>query len=308
MGLVLWGFSGGPAWAWNAAGHRLAAWIAWETMDEETKTAVSELLREHPDFERWSARTKEWNARLGVFLEASTWPDDIRKDKRFFSVGIERPTETEAGFPDMERRLSWHYVDRPLGESSGGLSAAGSLDRQLVQLAKVIGDRQATRSERAYALPWLVHLVADAHQPLHTAARYDAEGNSDHGGNGFEVLNPWAAHSPESNLHRYWDDLPGPPWLIGSRLQEAAQSLIHEQAPPRTHGEPEEWIAESWRIAGKSAYPTGDSGTALTPEFHAAALATARRRVAEAGYRLGNWLGRLLGSRRGEGREGIAGN
>ena len=39
-----------PALAWNAAGHRISAMIAWESMDAGTKSAVGQLLRQHPDF------------------------------------------------------------------------------------------------------------------------------------------------------------------------------------------------------------------------------------------------------------------
>jgi hypothetical protein len=103
-----------PALAWNAAGHRISAMIAWESMDAGTKSAVGQLLRQHPDYERWQARAHGGDPELTAFLEASTWPDDIRKDRRFYTAGREEPTATLPGFPDMERRLRWHYVDRPV--------------------------------------------------------------------------------------------------------------------------------------------------------------------------------------------------
>ena len=44
-----------PAAAWNSAGHRLIAAIAWDQLDEQTRFAVTELLRQHPDYQPWIA-------------------------------------------------------------------------------------------------------------------------------------------------------------------------------------------------------------------------------------------------------------
>jgi hypothetical protein len=84
------------------------------TRSSGAKSAVSAVLRKHPDFERWQERSKDADADRAAFLEASTWPDDIRRDRRFYTAGHAPPTPTLQGFPDMERRLAWHYVDRPL--------------------------------------------------------------------------------------------------------------------------------------------------------------------------------------------------
>lgn len=284
-----------PALAWNAAGHRISAMIAWESMDAGTKSAVGQLLRQHPDYERWQARAHGGDPELTAFLEASTWPDDIRKDRRFYTAGREEPTATLPGFPDMERRLRWHYVDRPVNPGAGTGPAAGAIDRQLAVLARIVGDRQATIAERAYALPWLIHLVGDAHQPLHAASRYGPDGQSDNGGNLVSIVNPFAARYASMSLHRYWDDLPGPPWLRDSRLASAAKSLTALHRPPTSPGTPEQWLDESWRLARERAYPPGDDAVpTISATFHEDALAIAGRRVAEAGYRLADLLQRLL--------------
>ena len=79
-------FSSG-ALAWNALGHRLVAAIAWEEMHADTRAAVTRLLREHPDYPRWRKRAGEDATRSDIeqriFIEASTWPDEIRQDARF---------------------------------------------------------------------------------------------------------------------------------------------------------------------------------------------------------------------------------
>jgi hypothetical protein len=284
-----------PALAWNAAGHRISAMIAWEQLDTNTRAAVAALLREHPDFERWQARGKGADHDLTAFLEASTWPDDIRKDPRFYTAGDQEPTPTLAGFPDMERRLNWHYVDRPLYPGGELQSSPGAIDRQLGALARTLARRKANPSERAYALPWIIHLVADAHQPLHAASRYGRDGRSDNGGNALVIINPYNSRYPSMSLHRYWDDLPGPPWLRNSRLENAVRWLTERYSPPASSGTPEQWLDESWRIACEHAYPPGDEPEpTISAEFHDSALQIANRRVVAAGYRLADLLQRLL--------------
>lgn len=284
-----------PAAAWNAAGHRISAMIAWEHMDAPTRNAVAAILEQHPDFEHWQLRANGADPDLTAFLEASTWPDDIRRDKRFYTAGSEEPTSTQPGFPDMERRLSWHFVDRPVGWYDRLLPSPGVIDRQLVTLARIVGDRKEKPSARAYALPWLIHLVGDAHQPLHAASRYGPDGRSDQGGNRVTINNPFQPHASSTSLHRYWDDLPGPPWLNGSRLHSTAIALTSRYATPAATGTPEQWIDESWRLASEYAYPPEiDAVPTITADFHNQSLTIANRRVTEAGYRLAALLQQLL--------------
>lgn len=280
--------------AWNAAGHRISAMIAWQCMDFATRNGVALVLRQHPDFERWQAHGNGSDPDLTAFVEASTWPDDIRHDQRFYTTGVDEPTPTVAGFPDMERRLAWHYVDRPLTLVENRHPSPGRLDQELEKLAATIADRDANSGERAYALPWLIHLVGDAHQPLHVGSRYGADGQGDGGGNRLLVNSPFPSRYASLSLHRYWDDLPGPPWLRGSRLESAAKALMARYPPPVPRGTPPQWLDESWQLAGQHGYPPGmDETPTIDFDYYEITLAIANRRVAEAGYRLAKLLQEL---------------
>jgi hypothetical protein len=297
IGLLLALLAPLPAVAWNAAGHRLVACIAWDRLDLAERSSLSLLLREHPDYERWRKRSADGDPERAAFIEASTWPDEIRKDNRFFNAGVDTPTTTLAGFPDMERHGNWHYVNRPLASSAEERSGfnSGRLDRQLVALAQSLGSADTPRSMRSYALPWVIHLVGDAHQPLHTTIKVDAQGRLDRLGSGLSVSNPFNPRKNLTTLHAYWDDLPGPPWLRGERLDEACRTLSAAYPRPAPSGSAQ-WIDESWEIAHANAYPPGDVPE-ITAEFNERARQIANRRIAEAGYRLADLLRSLLGGK-----------
>ena len=291
-----------PALAWNGAGHRLVACLAWERLGEAQREQLAQLLREHPDHALWLRRAGDAAADDGraAFIEASTWPDDIRSDGRFFSAGVDAPTPTLPGFPDMERRRDWHGVSYPLrraddpaaGPATPGAAVSGRLDQALATLIRRYALPSATRDERRYARPWLIHLVADAHQPLHTSVRVDAHGEVD--ARGVTVRNRFNPRKPSSSLHAYWDDLPGPPWLRGDRLDAACRALaaIDTPAAPTTSAQ---WLAESWQIARQSGYPPSDDEVpTISAEFNENSRQIARQRIAQAGRRLAELLRELL--------------
>jgi hypothetical protein len=284
-----------PASAWNGAGHRLSALIAWQQLDESTRQQVSRLLAHHPDHERWTARSKSMPPELAAFVEASTWPDDIKGDKRFYDADSDAVTKLLPGFPDMARHRHWHYIDRPLGNPPKLHHTKGELDRRLDVLITTVGDDRLSDQQRAYALPWLIHLVADAHQPLHTVSRYDATGRADEGGNLLTVKTPFHPRLSSMNLHTYWDDLPGPPWLRGRYLERAAARLVANHPPPPPGIKSKHWIDESWKIAHDAAYPQSDeTEPTLSAEFHENARAVAEKRIVKAGYRLARLLQNLF--------------
>jgi hypothetical protein len=272
-----------PAQAWNAAGHRLVAVIAWQQLSPPAREAISTALARHPDHDRWLAAARS-SAPAALFAEASTWPDDIRNDPRFYDEDREPPTPPLPGFPDMARHKRWHYVDL----DEGGKVRSGELDTRIERLSKLL--KTERNPERvSYALPWLLHLVADIHQPLHVGR------HGDEGGNQVEIENPFNKRLPFSSLHLYWDDLPGPPWLRGQRLTDNAARLV-DRYPAPVQGDVLLWREESHRLLA-AAYP-GEQGSLLpiiSEDFQRASRDTASRRLVDAGYRLGRLLEGIFG-------------
>jgi len=267
------------AFAWNSTGHRLGILIAWQQMSLETREFVSLALAGHPDHGRWREKAGADDPAL-IFAEASTWPDAIRRDPRFFDETPDTPPLP--GFPDMGRHNDWHYVDF----DRHGKRGDGQIDRKIDELSTVL--RTSTQpAELSWALPWLAHLVADLHQPFHTGY------SEDRGGNTALIENPFDPHRPFVKLHAYWDDLPGPSSLRGKRLQRRAGELLVSQKPP-VQGDTQLWLDESRRLL-KQAYPktSGSVSLLIDEDYRQWSQVTGERRVAEAGYRLGRLLDQI---------------
>ena len=151
----------GFAHAWNAAGHRLSAAIAWQQLSPPSRDFIATALSRHPDYARWVEKARS-SEPADIFAEASTWPDDIRHDPRFYNEGREPATPALPGLSDTARHKNWHYVDL----DAAGRVREGELDQQIERLSQLL--RSTRKNEQiTAALPWLMHLVADIHQPLH---------------------------------------------------------------------------------------------------------------------------------------------
>jgi hypothetical protein len=268
--------------AWNAAGHRLTAIIAWQQLSPPTQQRIAEILAKHPDYERWLQKAKS-DQTSAIFAEASTWPDDIRNDPRFHDESGKAPPIP--GLWDNGRHKNWHYVDL----DSQGKVKAGLLDQKIEELSQLL--RSTTSEEQiSYALPWLLHLVGDIHQPLHVGQ------HGDEGGNEVEIENPFNRRLPFSSLHTYWDDLPGPPWLRGKRLTQKAERLISTRQPPK-QASVRAWRNESHHLLAR-AYPTAQGSLlpAISEDFHRQANDIAEQRIVDAGIRLGRLLENIWGA------------
>ncbi len=272
-----------PAQAWNAAGHRLVALIAWQQLSPPAQEAIAASLARHPDHPRWLDQARSASP-AALFAEAATWPDNIRNDPRFYDDPRDPPTPPLPGLPDTARHKRWHYIDL----DTNGRVREGELDSRIEHLIRLLNTSRQPE-QITYALPWLLHLVGDIHQPLHVGR------HGDEGGNAVEIENPFNKRLPFSSLHLYWDDLPGPPWLRGKRLEDNARRLL-ERYPPPAQGNVALWREESHSLLD-TAYPseTGSLLPMVSEAFHRNSRDTANRRIVEGGYRLGHLLERIFG-------------
>jgi hypothetical protein len=147
---------------------------------------VERLLRENP-VDPQSGRYCG-GGDLGLLAAASTWADDIRR---------QRPETAPWHYTNIPRAAPRH----PLAEYCG---ATGCITKALAEELVILKDKSAAPAKRAEALRFVVHFVGDLHMPLHSSD------NNDLGGNCVPVnyfrRRPRAHNNSFSpNLHSIWD-------------------------------------------------------------------------------------------------------
>lgn len=295
-----------PAAAWNSLGHRAVAEIAWRQMKPAQRQAISTVLKQHPHYKLFltadvpaGVDTNEW-----AFLTGAIWPDLLRTTNApsitqyaIHPHGIELPA-IRAGEGDPAL-LKGFTVPTPNGQT--GLSNA------LVALK----NPHAPARERAINLCWVLHLLGDLHQPLHTTTIVTPDKPRGTGlGGGFAVTDE---NNNPTRLHTYWDMLPGSDQSYQSITALADQlSRAPELAPARlpeyaAHKTVASWVLESHEIAKNFAYAAdrvqyadwkafsagklpASAVPKLKPDYVSEAHTVAQRRLALAGQRLADVL------------------
>jgi S1/P1 Nuclease len=254
------------AHAWNDTGHMVAALIAHDTLTVGQRESAGALLRRHPrfaaDFEpnlpRGLRQASAAEQNRWYFAFAATWPDLARR------FGHVQPLAERASLVDRYHHGSWHYINLPiyLRPSDAGKLRRGTpsmtwhpgqpdADLNLVQaLAKLSADlcsAEVQQTEQALALCWLLHLLGDLHQPLHTVSLYSAGAfaNGDRGGNDLLVRG-------STNLHTLWDAALGGDRRWGRVTAMAAQYRIAASADSAV--DIRQWTRDSRDLAARAAY------------------------------------------------------
>ncbi|MGY3347087.1 MULTISPECIES: S1/P1 nuclease [unclassified Bradyrhizobium] len=143
-------------------------------------------------------------------MHAATWADDIKgilSCKVSHAPGCydyDKVTDGTAaqnvGTSDHIVHDYWHYYDIPFspdGEQTDPAPALNALT-QIHLLKAALSDHNSTDDLKRYDLVWLLHLVGDAHQPLHAVSRFTHQLKGDQGGN-LELVNVGGVQA--SKLH-----------------------------------------------------------------------------------------------------------
>ncbi len=158
------------AYAWGPEGHALIADMAEAHLTPAAHAKIAALL------------ALEGNKHLD---QIASWPDAIRV------------SEPETG--------PWHFVDIPLYAATyhqardchvdAATSDSSCVVVKLPEFVYRMVNASLAPRQRLEALKWVVHLVGDIHQPLHT------EDDHDHGGNSLHLT----YCGKNTNLHAVWD-------------------------------------------------------------------------------------------------------
>lgn len=159
--LILSGLAATPGRAWGPQGHRIIAHLAELRLDP----AVRDTLE------------RQFN--IKHLAPVANWADEIKR---------------QPGAPDV-----LHYTNIAEGERTydreRDCPQGRCVTEKIPEFRGILADPARPRNERARALKFLVHLVADVHQPMHMG------NEKDRGGNEIRVRHDHR----ETNLHALWD-------------------------------------------------------------------------------------------------------
>ncbi len=236
------------SWAWGPIGHRVSARAAQDRLSRAALAAIQNLFG------------------TGVRLaDVSTWADEQR---------------------EVQGSGSWHYVNVPIGETHYDprhCPPSGCVVSKIEDFKRILQNPRAGPQQKQEALKFLIHIVADLHQPLHVGD------NHDKGGNLLQVC----FFGIGSNLHRVWDSQ-----VIERHTENERVWLwdIDFLANPRmvaewSKGTPADWAAESLKIAAEAYCLPGTnrlmrSGARLGSEYYGFALPIIQKQLAKAGVRI----------------------
>jgi len=232
---------------WGKTGHRIVGEIAERQLTDEVKKIVYEIL----DGESLSS--------------VSTWADEMRSNPNW------RPYD------------KWHYVNLPLDVE---YPDADVPEENIVTIIKrcvaILESPSADKEMKKFYLKYLVHLVGDLHQPMHTG-RYE-----DYGGNKIDIK----FFGKKTNLHRLWDTN-----LIDNYKMSFTEWSNHLENKLGKNGVDQktisEWTFESHWYA-RDIYKNTPSNSYLSYDYVYKYNPILEKRLYFAGVRLGNLINQIF--------------
>lgn len=288
--------TGVRSYGWNDEGHKYIASVAYSNLTPEARTRVDSLLRLNPNYESWVQMipkgTSPAQSRQMLFMIASTWADALRREKRDVPDVAGQPIDLSVGYEDVRRHSDWHFID--LMFSTDGTEVREPQEpnlKTIIPALRAALQADYSDSAKSYSLVWLIHLVGDAHQPVHCAQRASKdEPQGDLGGNLVIVCDPQCGR----RLHALWDSLVESDTASPSVKQQQGPPLAKVNSTLAANLNSDDWINESFRLAKNTVYgsPIGE-GTGpfkLTTDYLTTATNVANQRAVLAGMRLARVL------------------
>ena len=237
-----------PVFGWGPEGHSLVSRIAETQLSPAARARIADILG--------PGRT---------LVSIASWADEARRTR-----------------PET---APWHYVDIPIGQAHLNFArdcAKGQcIVAKIEDLRKTVRDPAAPPDQRREALMYLVHFVADMHEPLHCS------NDNDRGGNTVRVV----FFERQTNLHSLWDSglisrLPPEDQLFAELSKESARN-----AKKWRKGTVTKWAEQSHQSAQKVVYgalPKAPQGTPLPlgADYEKKADPLVEEQLAKAGARL----------------------
>lgn len=241
--------------AWGVLGHRVIGGIADLHLSAAARSEIKKLLG---------------NESIAM---ASNWADFIKSDRSYDYLG------------------PWHYINLPEGMTRSQFDSylqrdtATDLYTRLQMIIEKLKSGKLSRENKTFYLKLLIHLVGDAHQPMHTARP------EDRGGNGIKVY--W--FNAPTNLHRVWDE-----HLVEFQQLSYTEHIaaIHFAKPAQVNvwqGQRlGDWLYESYQLAS-SIYGDVKEGERLSYSYNYRYVNSMNQQLLKGGIRLAGILNNIFG-------------
>ncbi len=239
--------------SWGVVGHRAIGQIAENHLSKKAQAAVKALLGSES------------------LAMVSTYPDEIRSYEKYAYTA------------------PWHYVNVAHGLSEAEFSTAlkdmenPNIYKAILNCSQDLKDPAKTKEEKVFALKFLVHLVGDLHQPMHTGRSEDS------GGNAIKVK----LMRKETNLHGLWDS--GLIDYAGMSYLELAKSCdVVSKAETKTWQKDDvaKWAFESYQIS-QQLYAEAAKDPNFDYDYYPKHADFIKKRLAQAGIRLAGLLNEI---------------
>ncbi len=241
-----------PKPLWGDNGHRVVGYIADKHLSRKARKKIEKILG---------------NESLAM---ASTWSDFIKSDS---SLNAQTAT--------------WHYVNIPDGQTYEQMQKdpRGDVIEAIDRMMKDLQDPATNIEKKRFALRFLIHLVGDLHQPLHTGRAEDLGGN--------KIKVRWFGR--ETNLHRVWDsDLIDNMELSYTELAESINFPSKEQINTWQSTDHRAWAEES-KAAAQKVYASAKEDAKLSYRYAYDFNEMLKLKLLQGGVRLAGLLNKVLG-------------
>jgi hypothetical protein len=237
--------------SWGYKGHKAIAEIALMHLTPKAKLMVAAYLKNES------------------ISDVASWADEIRREPAYRSTA------------------SWHFANVPLGLNYEQFSVTvvqqdkANLFKGILINEKILADSASTFEQRAEALKFLIHLVGDAHQPMHVSREEDK------GGNTIQMR----FNNKGTNLHSLWDSR-----LIDKEgLNESEMAVTYDKATPLEIKKwqadfPMVWLWESYQISSELYKEAEIDKHEEGQDAYKGHLTMIHRRIDQAGIRLAGVL------------------
>jgi len=242
------------SWAWGTTGHRIVAEIAERNLSRKAKKEIKKIIG---------------NQKLAYW---ANWPDFIKSDSHW-------------KFAD-----SWHYVNIPGDLSYDAFlkelnnSSEDNLYKRTLILIAELKKKELPLEKKQQYLYFLIHIIGDAHQPLHVGRTEDLGGN--------KINLEW--FGSKTNLHTVWDSK-----LIDfekysyTEYADVLNRLTKKEIKEVQNGTLENWIYDSYSVSNKI-YNEATKGENLKYRYQYLNKDRVEQQLQKGGLRLSKVLNELF--------------